>query len=628
MNLYLLLVGFELVYANWFPPYMMLRQRGVVAPPENLFDDFAGYILKRFKSTQLLELVEDIHKFSKVKKAHLSLLSKPLKINPYNLYSIESAISLFSNLKFEYSEGENCQVYKETTLLDLLSQMHFYHIFSEYQNRSSFIDGLVAQFRIIALRENSSKLLSVYYFIQRLPLLQKLSGSQDFFPFIKFCNLLLRNIQGQKINPEQRQNFLSTQEVAPAVHSNQEFILKFFGVYGPQGQHLDFISFSSDEVSLGLDLILDFMGIGQKKVEIPPGCKELQDLFSKEKSILWALINRQDNIHISRLTSCIILLAKSSLVNDYRAKLIPTFFGKSSLLDKLSSSMLYTVMKYITAQFDNLRFQDDYRQFSNLTPSEKLDLNTFIGIVGNESNGFCSSNPKEVKESIIRLGVEDCREPILLIAKLFLPHFLKPDLRIKDFYNDFLAEQQKIHSLVSTFLFSNVYIESLNPSTKKSLKHFLEFVVSPDETIFCLFGDPRLDVISPQYFLLIYYVSKLVDALVFPGGGPLVEFVLLYVKSTALIHKIFVNLQRAFDRLPFDFTFMFGLFSPAERYTLQNDLCPSINFETWCNYLLHVLRMKFTEEAFLQEFYRGYELHPKKLSLHGTNHNYQPASSS
>jgi hypothetical protein len=588
--LFLLTFGLNFLDASQILPYMMDRQYGITYSSEVLFDDFASFIFERFEPNLIEELVEDILKLSMINKPPPISRSKKPKGNPSRLYS---SISLFSNLKFSYFDKVE-KVYKETSIQKLLSTEEsspkqisnvekFYRIFSRFQGESTFIDEIVAKFRAIAIQNDPSYLFSTYYFIKILPVLENTFKDVPSFPFADLCNLFLSEALHLD-TPLSRQIILARPEVDFIFNNNPQFAQNFL-----EGGHLLLTRFSQEEIILCINLIKLFIGTSKSIVFLPEN-KQVQALFSRESCILKAFVVHRDNILIQRLVDCISICLKYSLVDSYRVKMIHSFFNRLHLLSDLDSSLLWAIMRYLTNEFEQSELSKDYNAFSKLSIHQKDNLDRFLRCNGFTSVSFNSVDPKVVKESIIRLGVvPGFQEPSFLFAKLLSSYFINPQINI--------------------FLKSKIFTHSQNPDDLGTLEEFLE-LQDPLESIFCIFAHPNINVHSTQIYMLIYYVSKLVDALAFPGSESLVEFVLLYVKSPALLHRIFTNLQKAFEGQPYDFSFMIKLFPEADQDTLELYLNPKTDFGTWCNYFLNVLMDQFQEREFYNAFFDGYQLHP------------------
>jgi hypothetical protein len=576
------------------PDFLMLQERKEVVSLEFRFGNFLQFILDNFEPGRFETLNECI-KFPNAQNCPNQIISD---------------IELFTNMSIEYWEkGIKSQTNPTVTSLQnlLKTHHHLYRVFSLGLEKCPFIDELVAKIYYKGIQETSSKsskYLSIYYFIKRLPKLEQILAelSLPHFPFIQACDLFLNHVLELIFDYSVYSPVLKHPDFNRVL--NVEFTQNFFGIFCPHKQFIFLLPFSEDEVAFSANLI-NFIKDGGKETLIPSKSKVISSLMPKDTCVFKNLALNADNIHIKRIRNCARRFTETVLKMDFRTELIPEFLERIHLLKVLPSSMIQAVLKYVTRKFDNSEQANEHFKLDQLTLGHKRSLNEFIGIVDDEG-GFCSENILIVKDSLIRLGSNEFYDPFLKFSMLLLPFLENPE---KPFKNDFLADlkKEKInYPRLSEVLEWEVILEPTCPSPFHNCITFYEFLEAqdPNQGAFCIFSKNLLDFSEFSFLSLVYFTSRLIDSFILPGSGSLLEFLLLNVRIPPVLHKFYINLLKAGKGLDYNFKYLFDLFPLEDQRMLILVLSPKRNFGEWCDHLLKVMEVKIREKAFMRSLIR------------------------
>jgi hypothetical protein len=592
-------LGWKLLLASSLPNFLIQRQLRNEVSFDYSFGKFALFILEHFQPN-LIGIVHD------------SIINSS-NLKRFNPCSKEFAIALFSNITFPFCGEGAPQPNKETTLRNLLSsEGHLFLIFTKYQN-CDFIELLVKKLYNVALKLNSEKYLTTFYFIKRLPGLKPLLDAFALRPppfderklFIETCKLFLN----YSLELENEIEILSGVEKELHRIITLKFAESFFGVTCPNIKHsriqfffqehefLNLLTFSPDEVSFSISLIHHIRE--GKKLNLPKN-EEFKGLLSKETCILKGFALNAENIHVKRIGACISRLSKTVLFTEFKIRLIPSLLERIHLLKDLSSLILWKVVKYFTMEYWQTSLDDDYSLFSQQSPSHKLDLNRFIG-VKDDIGGFLSTDERAVKESIICLGTN---VPIFNLAKLLVPLLADPNLSYRGFL-DSLGKEKIKNPLLSESLNWSLFLYSSGSPRIYSYITFEHFLRREDicKDVFSVFAHKvKLGFTTSHHRFLVYYLSRLLDDRYLPGSGPLIEFLLLNFRSSFALKKFLINLYAAGNSHPFDFDYLFRLLTRRDHQTLTLVLSPEEDFGEWCRYLLESLERKATDRSLQRIF--------------------------
>jgi hypothetical protein len=576
-----------------------------IARPSVLIKKFAHIILNGFHPERIRNLQERI--------------DNSVNVTSLRLRSDDSIISFFSNIPLNYSKsGSNgLQIKGETSIFKTGS---IYRVFSKYQESSEFIQKLVSLIHSFAIQKKSSQYLSVYHFIKGLSGLEKYLAylSLPNFPFDEMCDLLLRFTTGVKIDPKIVDPFLNRIDVNEVLSPYYEFVQEWCRKM-THIQCLSLLPFSLEELSYSAGIIKH---IRNRKVIPDPKIEEIKSFFSTPYDPSVLFVTNKDNWLVQRLINCVRRLSDAIAVHDLRVELIPLIVERNPTLRCLDENFRWIISRYLTTDAKHFGLSKDYVLFSQLSPVEKQSLNKFVGIV-DDNGGFCSEDPIIVKESIISLGIDAfydsgalvpvkdskgvLKKSLFRLAKLFIPFFVNPDLPYEKFLASLMEEEANF------------------PDLTKALDDPLLF--GPEENqIECTYrivlNEKCTDVFSilihclgNNHYLLIYYISRLVEGLILPGSDPLLQFLFLRSHSTPVFTRIYRNLLNAKNNRLYDFGYLFKYFSPGIQVKLIV-LNPKDHPGKWCQTIFLALEIYYSYREFRTHLERESELGFSQVPIH------------
>jgi hypothetical protein len=571
MFFYLFLTLFLSSFASRYTRSNELRSRNNFAADKK---HLASFILNSFKHSEKVnsqgetEIITNQvkHIGTKLRK-YISDSGKSQRLSWARIAALPVPITMPKESEV-YSEAHPALI----SFLDLLDENHLFYLLIKYPNYPFFLE-LKALILEQAKKMDSPQDFAVYSFIVRLPDLHKTfyhlipgfnpnGDKYSNYLFITLCNIFLEITTGNKKFGAQN---LADFGIDHARYTS--YLGSPRSIENPS-LHFGLLEYLPNEVAFCKQL-LNFR-IGKS------GIPEIDSALSNEKFFKNFALHSHE-FYFQRIIKLLNYYSESFL-DEFQlpGKRLARFLNHIHLIKNLPNGIMDILFNYYYKPFAEIDHKD-FQSIIDLSEEDRLALGEFqktlVDYVDENLGNPSCKDPKDIFESLLKLGTTPKTRLYYYIAKIIAPYILNPKLSNENLLKE-IFESQDCSSLWSIQGNSSFLLPG-NP--QNTFGFFLKN----------LNGRNVLEVVFTGHFTndpssLKYYLNHFIN-FEYPGLY-FYPFLLKLFGSIANIVQFFSDLRAVKVDQTLLTTFPIDRFPPVEKILLTEMIDYKTRFPKWCHF--------------------------------------------